>query len=301
VAAALDRKVIVVIGGTTGLGLSGALACVRAGARVVVVGRSPDSIRAAEQALGSSGKALMADATSPETAPAAIDAALKRFGGFDGLYHVAGGSGRRQGDGPLHEITDTGWEETLRLNLTSLFYSNRAAARQLLKQRGGAVLNMSSVLGFSPSPHYFATHAYAAAKAAVLGLTKASASHYAAQGIRFNAVAPALVATPMSARAQGDEEILRFIKTKQPLDGGRIGQPQDLDATVVYLLSDESRFVTGQVLAVDGGWSVSEGQIPLAPPAAATAGGSAPQPAARSASSLWTALGRMWGRAKSGQ
>lgn len=301
-AAALDRKVIVVIGGTTGLGLSGALACVRAGARVVVVGRNPDSIRAAEQALGSSGKALMADATSPETAPAAIETALKLFGGFHGLYHVAGGSGRRQGDGPLHEITDTGWEETLRLNLTSLFYSNRAAVRQWLKQGGGgAVLNMSSVLGFSPSPHYFGTHAYAAAKAAVLGLTKASASLYAAQGLRFNVVAPALVATPMSARAQGDEEILHFIKTKQPLDGGRIGQPQDLDAAVVYLLSDESRFVTGQVLAVDGGWSVSEGQIPLAPPAAATAGGSAPQPAARSAPSLWTALGRMWGRAKSGQ
>jgi NAD(P)-dependent dehydrogenase (short-subunit alcohol dehydrogenase family) len=70
-----------------------------------------------------------------------------------------------------------------------------------------------------------------------------------------------LVATPMSQRAQGDEAILNFIKTKQPLDGGRIGKPEDLDAAVVWLLSDESRFVTGQVIAVDGGWSVSEGQV----------------------------------------
>jgi NAD(P)-dependent dehydrogenase (short-subunit alcohol dehydrogenase family) len=167
------------------------------------------------------------------------------------------------GDGPLHEISEEGWEGTLRLNLTSLFLSNRAAVRQFLGQgTGGSILNMASVLGFSPSPRYFATHAYAAAKAAIVGLTRSTAAYYAPQGIRVNAVAPALVETPMARRAAEDATIREFIATKQPLDGGRIGQPEDLDAAVVYLLSDAARFVTGQVLAVDGGWSVTEGQYP---------------------------------------
>jgi len=119
---------------------------------------------------------------------------------------------------------------------------------------------MGSVLGWSPSPQYFTTHAYAATQSAVIGMTKSSAAYYAARGIRFNVLAPGLVETPMAKRAAGDEEILAFIKNKQPLDGGRIGLPGDLDAAAVYFMGDGSKFVTGQVLAVDGGWSVSEGR-----------------------------------------
>jgi NAD(P)-dependent dehydrogenase (short-subunit alcohol dehydrogenase family) len=118
---------------------------------------------------------------------------------------------------------------------------------------------MTSVLSFSPSPLHFATHVYSAAKAAIIGLTKAAASYYAPHNIRFNAIAPALVETPMSERAVGDEAIGAFIHRKQPLEGGRIGVPGDLDGAAMFLLSDASRYVTGQVLAVDGGWSVSEG------------------------------------------
>ncbi len=258
----LANKVLVVIGGTTGIGYSAAKAFLAEGAKVVVAGRNPDNVKAAQTSLGKSAVALTGDAAEPETAAQAIETALTTFGDVHGLYHVAGGSGRGQGDGPLDEISDPGWQYTLNLNLTSLFYSNRAAARQFLKQKtGGSILNMSSVLGFSPSPRHFATHAYAATKAAVIGLTKSAAAHYANQNIRFNVLAPALVATPMSKRAQRDEAILNFIKTKQPLDGGRIGRPEDLDAAAVYFMSDESKFVTGQVLAVDGGWCVSEGQF----------------------------------------
>ena len=258
----LANKVLVVIGGTTGIGFSAAKAFVAEGAKVVVAGRNPDNVNAAQTSLGKSAVPMTGDAIEPETAVRSIQSALNTFGGFHGLYHVAGGSGRSQGDGPLHEISDRGWQHTLNLNLTSLFHSNRAAVQQFLKQKtGGTILNMSSVLGFSPSPRHFSTHAYAATKAAVIGLTKSAAAHYANQNIRFNVLAPALVATPMSKRAQTDETILNFIKTKQPLDGGRIGRPEDLDAAAVYFMSDESRFVTGQVLAVDGGWSVSEGQF----------------------------------------
>lgn len=258
----LSGKTIVVVGGTAGLGLSSVRAFMAAGANVVAVGLDSENVSTAQQELGSRARVLCGDATQPDTAEKAIAEAKSSFGRCDGLYHVAGGSGRKMGDGPLHEITDEGWETTLHLNLTSLFFSNRAAARHFLETgTDGSVLNMASVLGFSPSPAYFGTHAYAAAKSAAIGFTKACAAFYASKGIRFNALAPALVETPMSQRAVNDSRIQAFIKTKQPLDRGRIGQPEDLDAAAVYFMSDGSRFTTGQVLSVDGGWCVSDGQI----------------------------------------
>jgi NAD(P)-dependent dehydrogenase (short-subunit alcohol dehydrogenase family) len=259
----LSGKSLVIIGGTTGIGLSAAKAFVTAGARVVVVGRNPESARTAAAALGPESRALIGDASDPATAPRCIETALAEFGRFDGLYHVAGGSGRKMGDGPLHEITDEGWRATLDLNLTSVMYSNRAAVRQFLAQAtGGTILNLSSVLGYSPSPRFFATHAYAAAKAAIIGYTKSIAAYYAPRNIRINVLAPALVETPMARRAAENETIAAFIKTKQPLDGGRIGQPDDLDSAAIYFMSDESKFATGQVLSIDGGWSLADGQVP---------------------------------------
>ena len=119
---------------------------------------------------------------------------------------------------------------------------------------------MGSVLGFSPAPEYFSTHAYAAAKSAVIGFSKSVAAYYAKYNIRVNVIAPALVETPMASRAANDDSILSYIKLKQPLDGGRIGRPEDLDGLAVYFMSKYSKFTTGQVVAVDGGWSISEGK-----------------------------------------
>src|SRR5262249_29692752 len=148
-------------------------------------------------------RSVAGDAAVRETAEKAIALAVAEFGRLDGLYHVAGGSGRRFGDGPLDAISDEGWSQTLHWNLDSLFHSNRAAARQFLQQdSGGSVLNMGSVLADSPSPRFFTTHAYATSKAAAIGLTTAAAAYYAPLGIRFNLLAPGLVETPMSLRAQ---------------------------------------------------------------------------------------------------
>jgi NAD(P)-dependent dehydrogenase (short-subunit alcohol dehydrogenase family) len=266
----LLNKKIVVIGGTTGMGLSAALAFVQEGAQVIVVGRNPESCIEAEKLLKSNGKALVGDATDEKTAQQAIDLCINTYGDFNGLYHVAGGSGRKYGDGPLHELTLEGWNKTFELNLTSLMLSNQAAVKTFLSRNiwnpdasgtEGVVLNMGSVLGSSPSITYFTTHAYAASKAAVTGFIKATAAYYAKNNIRINGLYPALVETPMAQRAAQDNLILDFIKTKQPLDGGRIGAPEDLDGAAVYFMSDYAKFTTGQVLIVDGGWTVSEGQI----------------------------------------
>ncbi len=257
----LEGKVVLIVGGTSGLGLSAAQALAAEGARVAVTGRDEAKLGEAKAALPKGTVCRAADARSSADANAAVRATVEAFGRLDALYHVAGGSGRSFGDGPLHEITDEGWQQTFSLNLDSVFYSNRAALRQFLEQGdGGCILNMASVLGYSPSPRYFATHAYATTKAGIIGLSKATAAHYAAHNIRANVIAPGLVHTPMAKRAAGNEEIMDFVQTKQPLDGGRIAVPGDYDGAALYLLSDESAFMTGQVISIDGGWTVSEGQ-----------------------------------------
>lgn len=258
----LRDKTIVVVGGSTGLGLAAARAFASEGARLVLVGRNLDSLREAQSSIPSEVQIVAGDAVDSATSARAVELAVEAFGRLDGLYHVAGGSGRRHGDGPLHEVSDEGVDFTLNLNFKSLLFSNRAAVRRFREQGGGgAILNMGSVLGWSPSPNFFATHVYAAAKAAIVGFSKSIAAYYAAEGIRVNVLAPALVETPMAQRAAQDAVIQSFIRTKQPLDGGRIGCPEDCNGAAVHLLSDEARFCTGQVLAVDGGWTVSEGQM----------------------------------------
>jgi NAD(P)-dependent dehydrogenase (short-subunit alcohol dehydrogenase family) len=256
----LAGKTLVIVGGTTGIGLSAAKAFSRAGARLVVVGQEGPEAKPPVLGLEPHAPLVVGDAIDPSTAELAIQMAWEEFGSFHGLYHVAGGSGRRYGDGTLADITDSGWARTLELNLTSLFNSNRAAVRQFLQQKtGGTILNLGSVLAFSPAPRHFTTHAYAAAKSAIIGFSRSVAATYAKHNIRVNVLAPGLVDTPMSQRAVQDPSIQHYIQAKQPLDGGRPGQPSDLDAAAVYFMSEGSSFTTGQVLAVDGGWTVSEG------------------------------------------
>src|SRR5262245_50955966 len=183
----LKNKNIVIIGGTTGIGFSAAKAFIEQGAKVVVAGRNEENVDKAKLELGKNAHAVCADARVPGAAVDAINVCIEKFGDFDGLYHVAGGSGRKMGDGPLHELSLDGWNKTLELNLTSLMLSNQAAIKKFLElKKAGTILNMGSVLGFSPSPKYFSTHAYAAAKAAIIGFSKSIAAYYAKDNIRVN-------------------------------------------------------------------------------------------------------------------
>lgn len=199
---------------------------------------------------------VAADLREEEPAQEAFAECVKRLGGLDALFNCAGASGRPWGDGPLHEVTASGFDETLRTNLRTMFLMTRAALRYFLSQRQrGNILQMGSVTAFHPQPDHFAAHAYAAAKGAAESLTAGTASYYARHGIRLNVIAPGLVRTPMSARAQSNDAIMRYIAGKQPLTG--ILEPEQIARVALFLLSDDSAPITGQTINTDGGWAVS--------------------------------------------
>ncbi|MFO0863873.1 MAG: SDR family NAD(P)-dependent oxidoreductase [Gemmataceae bacterium] len=255
----MQGKRCLIVGGTTGIGFAAAARFLEEEANLVIAGRSDDKGRDAAERLKPHGTCTFVpcDASDEAEVDRLFTETCDRLGGLDVLYHVAGISGRRFGDGPLHECTLEGWEKTLTANLRSVFLTNRAAVCRFLEQRqSAAILNMSSVLAFSPSPQFFDTYAYAASKGGIIAMSKESAARYASEGIRINVIAPSLIDTPMAARAVGSEPIREFLRTKQPLTKGP-GCAEDCADAAVFLCSDEARFVTGIVLPVDGGWCVS--------------------------------------------
>jgi NAD(P)-dependent dehydrogenase (short-subunit alcohol dehydrogenase family) len=258
----LENKRCLIMGGTSGLGLSAAAHFLQEGAKVVIAGRSVQKGADAIATLAPTGTILFVacDAVQAAQVEQLYADALAFLDGLDVLYHVAGMSGRRQGDGPLHECTEEGWQATIDANLKSTFLTNRLAVRHFLdRKQPGVILNMASVLGFAPSPRYFDTCAYAATKGGIIAMSRLAAARYAADGIRVNVIAPGLIDTPMARRAVQDTEIRDFLRTKQPLARGP-ASAADCTAAAVFLCSDAARLVTGVVLPVDAGWSVSEGQ-----------------------------------------
>src|SRR3954463_4945143 len=231
----LSGRGCLIIGGTRGIGLASARRFLEEGARVVVAGLTVESRDEALRLLRPLGvvDAVAADVTRPEAVARLCAGAVEFLGGrLDVLFHVAGISGRRLGDGPLHECELAGWDAVMDVNARGVFLTNREAVRRMLGQPiddsglRGTVLNMGSVLGWSPSPDWFGTYAYAASKGAIRAMTLAAASRYARDRVRFNLVAPALIDTPMAARAVGDPAVRAFFAAKQPMAGGP-GTPDD--------------------------------------------------------------------------
>lgn len=253
------------ITGSTGIAAASARRLTAEGASVFIVSRTAEHARAlSEDIVRTGGRSAWAaaDLAVEAEVDGAVSRAIERFGRIDGLFAVAGASGRRYGDGPIHELTADGWDRTLAINLRSQALTCRAVVRQMLAQEPndggtrGSVLLMGSVTASDPVPAFFATHAYAAAKGATTALMTTMAATYAADRIRVNAVAPSVTDTPMAARAASDDRIRAFNARKQPL-AGEMMDPDEVAHAAVYFLSDESRVVTGQLLKIDGGWSVT--------------------------------------------
>ena len=198
-----------------------------------------------------------ADVRDEDAVCKSVAACVERFGKIDALFNVAGISARSLGDGPLHECATEAWDTVMNVNAKGTFLMCREVlgtwTRHALQ---GVILNCGSVLAQHPQPEHFATAGYAASKGAIEAMTLSAAAYYAPAGIRINVIAPGLVRTPMSARAQGDARVMEYVARKQLLTRGLLA-PEDIAKTACFLLRKGSSPITGQVITVDGGWTVS--------------------------------------------
>jgi NAD(P)-dependent dehydrogenase (short-subunit alcohol dehydrogenase family) len=251
-------QVIIVTGGASGIGLAAAQLFATQGATTALFDINEElGQQRADEIRAAGGKAVFyrVDMTDAGIVASAIDAVHGAHGRLDVLVNVAGGSGRRYGDGPIADCTLEGWDHTLSMNLRSVFLGCKYAIPFMLTAGHGAIVNVASVLGLVGGDADFATHAYAASKGAVINLTRAIASYYAPQHIRANVICPGLIATPMSQRAQSSPHIIERLKDLQPLTAD-FGTPEDVAHAVLYMASEHAAFVTGSVLTVDGGWTM---------------------------------------------
>lgn len=255
---------VFIITGSTGIAAETIKIALAKGAKIFYVGR--DANHCADllneiHLLGYDADYIAGDLTDPDVVFKLTNACIQKYGRIDGLYNVAGISGRRFGDGPVHECTEKGWEITMQTNVTTQYRMCREVVKQMLSQEPasdglrGTILNMASILGISPEPRFFSTIAYAAAKGAIISMSQSMASKYAIDKIRVNCIAPGLALTNMSTRANQNDEIIDFMKVKQPLIG-TIMDAKDVAEASIFLLSNQSKVITGDILKVDAGWSV---------------------------------------------
>jgi NAD(P)-dependent dehydrogenase (short-subunit alcohol dehydrogenase family) len=254
----LQDKIAFVTGAASGIGRAVAVRFAEEGAHVACVDQNETGLIDTVASIESEGGMALivaADVTLSSDVQRAIEKTCTVWGHLNIVFNGAGVSGRRWGDGPVDQCTEEGWAQVLTTNLTSIFLVCKYTVPWLLRSTGSAIVNLSSVLGLVGGDQDFATHAYAASKSGIIGLTRAMAAYYAPQGLRVNVICPGLIATAMSRRAQQDAGIIARLAQLQPLTG-KMGQPEDVAAAAAYLASDDARFVTGAILTVDGGWTV---------------------------------------------
>ncbi|MBI2678478.1 MAG: SDR family oxidoreductase [Candidatus Koribacter versatilis] len=264
----LENKVAVITGGTSGIGRDTAILFAQAGAKVIVAGRREkegketlDLVRAA----GGEGIFVKTDVAKAADVAALFAQAVAKFGRVDIGFNNAGIEGMWA---PVAEQTEADWDAVLDINLKGMWLCLKHEIRQMLKQAAspdgsrGAIVNMASVAGWIGAA---GAGAYCASKHAVIGLTKAAALETATQGIRINAICPAVIETPMGERLFGAPEVRPFAVGMHPI--GRFGKPMEVAEAVLWMCSDRASFMTGQSLVLDGGFLAGRGAV-----AAATAG-----------------------------
>jgi NAD(P)-dependent dehydrogenase (short-subunit alcohol dehydrogenase family) len=243
------RRVAFITGAASGIGRATAQVFVQNGYAVALIDRTVDAGREAEEQISQYGECafIPCEVTDDSAVQGAVAQTVERFGRLDAAFNAAGI------DGELGKLTADGtmenWNRVIAIDLTGVWSCMRYQIPAMLKSGGGAIVNCSSVAGLVGAP---TCSAYVAAKHGVVGLTKTAAIEYARQGIRVNAVCPGMIDTPMT-QAGLNAEILEPLLAESPI--GRFAQPTEVSTAVLWLCDPGTSFVTGQALAVDGGWT----------------------------------------------
>ena len=242
----LEGKVAVVTGASRGIGRAIALKLADEGAKVVVnysgSQAKAEEVVAAIQEAGGEALAIQASVAKSDEVVALMDAAVKTFGSLDILVNNAGITR----DNLLMRMKENEWDDVIDTNLKGVFLCTKAVTRQMMKQRAGRIINISSIVGVAGNA---GQANYVAAKAGVIGLTKTTAKELASRNILVNAIAPGFIETEMTAELP--EELKQGMLTQIPL--AKLGQPEDIAKAVVFLASDDANYMTGQTLHIDGG------------------------------------------------
>src|SRR6478609_4196968 len=250
---ALANKVAIVTGASSGIGRAAAKLFAAEGAQVVLAARrAPELTQVASEIESSGGRAvaLAGDVGEEAYAKALVELAVERFGGLDVAFNNAGSLG------PLQPITDVSlrdWDDTLRVNLSSAFLAAKYQIPAMLKRKGGSLVFTSTFVGYTAGMPNMA--AYAAGKSGLIGLTQALAAELGASNVRVNALLPGGTDTPLGRVIATTPEVLAYVRGLHALK--RIAQPEEIARAALYLASDESSFMTGSALLVDGGVSIS--------------------------------------------
>ncbi len=242
----LTGRVAAVTGANTGIGQAIAVALAGAGADVALIGRTPaDETAGRIRALGRRAQIVSADLSTTAPIQMVVDETVATLGGLDILVNNAGIIRRAD----AVDFTEEDWDAVIDTNLKSVFFLCQAAGRHMIAAGRGKIINIASMLTFQGG---IRVPSYTASKSGIGGLTKLLANEWAAKGVQVNAIAPGYIATNNTAALQADEARNRSIVDRIP--AGRWGDPDDLGGAAVFLASDAANYVTGHILAVDGGW-----------------------------------------------
>lgn len=244
-----ENKVAVVTGGASGIGAKVAERFVAEGGKAVIADINAELIGEVSGTLGTNARGIQTDVTNENQFQAAIDLAVSEFGTLDAVFNVAGGSR----SGTLLDISFEDWDFTVRLNLYSAFLGTRLAARQFIAEnKPGAIVNVASLNSIVPM--HFGV-GYTASKAGAEMLSRQAALELTDRGIRINTVSPGLVETPLTNQLTSVPAILQSYMERIPI--GRMAQPEEIAAAVLFLASDDASYISGNNLVVDGAWNTT--------------------------------------------
>ncbi|OUM87880.1 MAG: short-chain dehydrogenase [Bacillus thermozeamaize] len=244
-------KVALVTGGGSGIGRATSLAFAKKGAKVVIVGRTREKIVETQEMirdLGGEAIAVQADVSSDEQVRKMIQTIIDQFGRLDFACNAAGIGGKLI---PTADVTEEDFDFTLAINLKGVWLCMKYQIHQMLKQGSGAIVNISSINGLTGTPN---AAIYSASKSGVISLTKSAALEYAKSNIRINAVCPGAIRTPMLEQVI-NKTGMTISQYESQIPINRIGDPNEIAHSVVWLCSDEASYITGHIMVIDGGVS----------------------------------------------